>query len=272
MDRGSKRREFIETRSPSPFDPKAFRRRRWVAGIFVGLALVCGGLSASPELRGRTWRIVFGGPNAIDHANERLPVINAELAAATGGFIMTAGDSHANRFGRLALCHLPMVNAGVDGAGARVYARVTDSLAAGKHAAAIVLTIGTNDLLAKNKPSNPDRMARLAAQDRAIIAKLAARTDRLVVTAIPPVAERVAGIFDLEALEELSRELQKACRSTSRCAFIDPFRPLRSVRFGLAQPAALHDDLHLADYAEAARRLEPMLCTGLRPFSLEARG
>lgn len=183
---------------------------------------------------------------------------------------MTAGDSHGNGLGRLPLCGKATVAAGVDGAGGKVYGAVVGRLVFRHRPAAIVLTIGTNDLLAKNKPSRPDRLARLVSYDRTIVDTLAARTDRLIVTAVPPVAERVAGIFDLKALERLSRELAGICARTAGCAFVDPFEGLRSDRFGVARPGALADDLHLADYGEVARRLAPVLCPAPPSATVEA--
>jgi hypothetical protein len=208
--------------------------------------------------------LLIGSPNAGDHARARIPEINAALASAPAGFILTAGDSHAHAIGQSSLCGRTTVSGGSDGAGGRVYATAVRGLVFRERPAAIVLTIGANDLLLKNKPSRPDNLARLASYDREIIRALAETTDRLVVTAIPPVAAQVAAKFDLKGLADLSGELERICRETPSCVFADPFAPLRAEDFGIARPGALIDDLHLGDYPEAYRRLEPQLCPQLQ--------
>lgn len=243
---------------------RLFGRGCWLAIACVATA--AGLLTAYPGLRGKALRVFPRAPSARAHAQERVPEINRLLAAASAGFVMTAGDSHANGFGRLPLCGAEVVRAGIDGAGTEVYASALAALTWHGGARSVALTIGTNDLLAKNRPSDPRNFARLSATSGRIIALLAARADNLVVTAIPPVHGRIAHLFDLVALERLSQALDMICAGTSRCSFTDPFSGLRSPDFGIARDGALKDDLHLADYAEAYRHLEPLLCrAGGRP-------
>lgn len=194
-------------------------------------------------------------------ARDRLPVINTALRAANGPFILLAGDSHAALAAGSPLCGYPTINGGAGGVGTRVYKNLSRELHPRMRPVAVIVTLGINDMLVRTKPSAPAAMAQLTRDANAIIADLARITDRLVVTAVPPVSARVAGKFDAKAVVSFSGELRHLCAATSNCIFADPFGSIRSdIGFHIARPGALSDDLHLADYPAAYRALKPLIC------------
>lgn len=194
-------------------------------------------------------------------ARDRLPVINTALRAANGPFILLAGDSHAALAAGSPLCGHPTVNGGAGGAGTRVYRNLSRELNPRMRPVAVIITIGINDMLVRTKPSAPAAMVQLTRDAGAIISDLASITDRLVVTAVPPVSARVAGKFDAKAIVSFSGELRRLCADTPNCTFADPFASIRSdIGFHTARPGTLSDDLHLADYPAAYRALKPLIC------------
>lgn len=236
------------------------RRTLLVAGLLAGSL----GLAAAliPAARDAALRLFTPGrPSAGDYARRRLPEINAALLAAPADFVLAAGDSHAELLSPTPLCGLPTLNGGSSGANTRVYARLAGGLVFARRPRAAVLTIGTNNMRAKNRPSDPATMRAIVAEAAAIIGTLAAAADRLVVTAVPPVGPRLAPLYDGAGIRTLSEELRRLCEARANCTFTDPFASLRSAEsFAVGVPGALGDALHLADYPAAGRAIEAVLC------------
>lgn len=219
-------------------------------------------------------QIVFqdSAQNTDAHARERVPAINTALRAASGPFILLAGDSHSALAAGSPLCGYSTVNGGIGGTGTAVYRTLSRELAPRMRPIAVILTIGTNDMLARTKPSAPTAMARLVSNAEATIADLAAITDRLVVTAVPPVSARVAAKFNGDAMVRFSGELRRLCTTRPNCTFADPFASIRSQGiFNVARPSTLSDDLHLADYPAAYQALKPLICPASNAPPAESR-
>jgi lysophospholipase L1-like esterase len=246
-------------------------KRLVIRGVLVAAAGLSLALLASPAARQTLAGAIWNDPNAADEAALRLPSINRQLAEAPRDFILLAGDSHAVRLHDEALCGRPVVNAGSNGANAKVYARLAGKLKFAAAPEAIVLVVGTNDLPSKNKPSREAELRRRAAQARAIVDYLSRQGSRLVMTAIPPFAASAIDRLDLAALLGLSRELEQICRATPGCLFTDLFAEARSERFGIGRPGGLADELHLADYRPARRQIEALLCPADRALAEQRR-
>lgn len=188
-------------------------------------------------------------PSAKAIEASQRPAKLAELAAAPPGFVLIAGDSHA------AALRLPCdsVNLAVPGLKAR---DVRDQLAAlpplpAPHA--MLLVVGTNDLLRKHRP-----LARIDAWI-ADVRRSVARFRKVVLVAVPPIGTPLVATFDPEGIARYSQRLEALC-SEIGCSYVDPWLAARSRIFGEARSGALDDHLHMADYGPAGRALAPLLC------------
>lgn len=190
----------------------------------------------------------------------RLVAVQVQLTEAPPDYVLVAGDSHAEFQGAAQrLCGREVVNAGLGGATAAIYAALFPRLTVPVRARMAILTIGTNDLKRKNAPASEAGLARFAATVEGIVRDLGRVSDRVVVTAVPPIGRAVGDRLDAEAVELFSRRLRDLCGRLG-CTFADPFAALRDGTSGYALPGALRDDVHLARYRQAQRALEPLLC------------
>jgi lysophospholipase L1-like esterase len=163
-------------------------------GTRIGLAvLLVGALAAGYSLL-RKEKIVDS------HREARQLVLHYTLRR-TDSPIIVLGDSisEASTLPR-ALCNHPIVNAGLNGASTASDLGIwlVDALD-GKQAAAIVVSLGTNDALgARSRPQ-------FEANYGALLAQLAKQTPHLFVLAIPPieVLGRVTGELQTEAMKQI---------------------------------------------------------------------
>ncbi|MGH1572458.1 SGNH/GDSL hydrolase family protein [Methylobacterium sp. P31] len=153
--------------------------RRLVLGIAGGLALVAlGGLAG--------WRLHRPAADARAYAVMRLIAVQVSLDEAPPDYVFWGGDSQVElQPGGQQVCGLPLVNGGVSGSTAAAYADHLAGLTFKAHPRIAALTIGTNDILAKNKPRAPEPAARFEASAEAIVKRLQALSPRVVVTALP---------------------------------------------------------------------------------------
>lgn len=227
-------------------------RRRLVfatigAGLF-GLGLALGWWMHTPR------------PDARSYARDRLIVVQVHLDEAPETYIFLTGDSQAELQSTAArVCGREIVNGGVNGVGTALYAELLPTLAVNTRPQAIALTIGTNDILRKNDPRSPDALARFKASASRIIAHLGTLSDRVVVTALPPVGRASEGRLDPLAVGVYSQRLEAICERLG-CSFTDPFAAIRDGETGLARPGAMRDGLHLKAYRPALKAMEPALC------------
>ncbi|EIM25595.1 SGNH/GDSL hydrolase family protein [Microvirga lotononidis] len=208
--------------------------------LSAGLVAVAGGLG---------WAIGVSSAqdehNARAYARHRIPVINAKLRDVESGFIIFSGDSHADLYRQpSSLCGRDTVNAGVSGANADVYSETLAQLSFPRRAALAVLTIGTNDLLRKRAPDPDAFLVRVSR----VLDGLQKKADLIVVTAVPPVGEKEAKNFNVEAIESYSQVIAQACSGVDGCSFHDPYASLRSSNFGVSRPGAMADGIHVASY------------------------
>ena len=188
-------------------------------------------------------------PTASDIASKALPAMAVELAKASAGFVLIAGDSHA------ASLRLPCatVNVAVNGLKARDVRRHLSNLPFPIEPVAVLLIAGTNDLRRKHRPL--DGIEMWATEMRQAIGNFR----RVVVTAVPPIGASQIAAFDPDGVQIYSHRLETMC-SEIGCTYIDPWKSARAKPFGKAKDGFLVDDVHLADYGPAARELAPLLC------------
>lgn len=187
--------------------------------------------------------------SAKEVAAKARPAMAAELARAREGFVLIAGDSHA------AALHLPCdsVNVAVGGLKAHDVRIHLAQLPMPVEPSAVLLVVGTNDVLRKQSP--------LERTDDWVSAvrQTVGRFRKVVVTAIPPVGEELVAILDPDAILVYSHRLEHLC-SGEGCVYADPWKMLRSRLFGQARPGALVDGLHVADHKAAVQELAGVLC------------
>lgn len=227
-------------------------RRRVLLGL-AGLALL--GLGAALG-----WSLRKPAMSARAYAQSRLVAVQVHLDEAPADYVFLAGDSHAELQPTAQRpCGVELVNGGVSGSSAAVYADLLPALAFRTRPRAAILTIGTNDVLAKNRPRAPEPAGQFEAAADRIVRRLMKETDRVVVTALPPIGRALGDRLDAEAVPAYSTRLRDLCARLG-CQFADPFAAIRDGAGGFAKPGAMRDELHLAAYRPALRALEPMLC------------
>jgi lysophospholipase L1-like esterase len=227
--------------------------RRLALLIVAGIGLlVLGGLVG--------WRLHRPAADARAYAVMRLIAIQVSLDEAPPDFVFYGGDSQVElQPGGQQVCGLPLVNGGVSGSTAAAYAEHLTQLTFARHPRTAVLTIGTNDILVKNKPRTVEPAARFEAAAEIIVRRLQSLAPRVVVTALPPVGRELGTLVDAAASNPRPQRLRALCGRIG-CAFADPFADLRDGETGFAKPGAMRDGLHLAAYRPVLKALEPVLC------------
>ncbi|SDM52354.1 GDSL-like Lipase/Acylhydrolase family protein [Methylobacterium phyllostachyos] len=227
--------------------------RRLALPIGGGLILLAiGGLAG--------WRLHRPAADARAYAVMRLIAIQVSLDEAPPDYAFWGGDSQVElQPGGQPVCGLPLVNGGVSGSTAAAYADHLAHLTFPVHPHRAALTIGTNDILLKNKPRSAEPAARFEAAAETIVRRLQSLAPRVVVTALPPVGRELAALVDAAAVADYSQRLRGLCGRLG-CTFTDPFAALRDGDTGYAKPGAMRDGLHLAAYRPALAALQPALC------------
>lgn len=227
-------------------------RRALILGL-AGLALAgLGGLAG--------WNLHRPPADARAYAAMRLIAVQVGLDEAPPDFFFYGGDSQVElQPGGQTPCGLAMVNGGVSGSTASAYADHLARLTFPVRPKVAALTIGTNDILAKNKPRSAEAAARFEASADQIVKRLQAVSPRVVVTALPPVGREIGHLIDAGAVADYSQRLKALCGRLN-CAFTDPYSGLRDGDTGFAKPGAMRDGLHLTAYRPALATLEPVLC------------
>ena len=210
---------------------------------------------------GPGWFLHKPAINARLYAQNRLIAVQVHLDEAPSDYVFLAGDSQAElQPPAQRPCGLEVVNGGVSGSSAAVYADLVETLTFPGRPRAAVLSIGTNDLMLKNHPLDPKGAAQFEASATRIVRRLLKVTDHLVVTALPPVGRNLERYLEPRAVGAYSEQLRTLCERLG-CRFADPFAELRDGSSGFAKPGAMRDGLHLAAYRPALRALAPALCS-----------
>lgn len=229
--------------------------KRFIAPAIAALLIFSAGAIAG-------WSSRKAPMDARAYATMRLTAVQVALDEAPAEYDFFAGDSQTElQPGDQRPCGLPMVNGGVSGATSSAYADYLGRLKFPVRPKAASLTIGTNDLLLKNRPRGLDAASRFEASVERIVHGLQAVTGRVVVTALPPVGREIAALVDAGAVGDYSERLKALCGRLG-CTFTDPFADLRDGETGYAKPGALRDGLHLAKFRAALQALSPALCGG----------
>lgn len=232
-------------------------RRKW-ARITVALVAFAAGAGAF----GLGWalRPPPAQPSAVAYGNLRVFAINAHLATVKPGYVYLAGDSYMELFAPEALpCGREVVNGGVGGAKSGEYLRFLDRITLQPPPAAVLLSVGLNNLLKKSNPSAASAIAAFRESSDALIRRLGEGGAKIVVTAIPPVPDRIAPKFDTAGIETYTQVLRDICAARG-CTVRDVFADARDGVFWRAKPGASLDGLHLANLRRYYRAVYGDLC------------
>ncbi len=226
-----------------------------------GLAvLIAGGIGLLALGGFAGWRLHKPTADARAYAVMRLIAIQVSLDEAPPDYVFYGGDSQVElQPGGQQACGLPLVNGGVSGSTAAAYADHLAQLSFQARPRIAALTIGTNDILVKNRPRSAGPAARFEAAAEIIVRRLQGLAPRVVVTALPPVGRELGALVEAAAVADYSQRLRALCGRLG-CAFADPFADLRDGETGYAKPGAMRDGLHLSAYRPALKALEPALC------------
>ncbi|WP_449375369.1 SGNH/GDSL hydrolase family protein [Bosea thiooxidans] len=181
--------------------------------------------------------------------------MNQDLRGQTERFALVLGDSHAVGLA----AHMPCqrVSAAVGGLKAADVAEQVRRLDIRKPPAAVLLAVGTNDMLRKHRPlqSRRDWVSSL----QKAVAPFRGLGARVIVLALPPIGRELDRVFEQSAVAPYSEALEEMCRADG-CIYADPWTDARSDKFGQGRPEAMSDNLHLDDYRPAMKALEPLAC------------
>lgn len=179
-----------------------------------------------------------------------------------GDKIVIAGDSHAAFTAHASTCGANVVNAGASGATSARYLELLDSVRFADKVQRTVLLIGTNDTLKKRGTT----AAEFRSNAEKIVWKLSRVSERVTVSAIPPISPSKVQAFDDAKATEFSSILSGICDRFSNCSFSDPHRNYRTPeRPGASSSDAYTtaDGVHLSEYAALGANLA--ICS--QPYS-----
>jgi lysophospholipase L1-like esterase len=236
-----------------------------LVAVSLGALALCGGLAfwaGTKQVRGLS---------SETYAEQRLPLINAHLDEARKGFIFLAGDSHAELFNETYhLCGREIVNGGTSGAKSGLYRDLASRLEFRSRPEAIVLTIGTNNLIRKRDPLTPSSQSAYERDVSQIVATFRKLAPRVIVTAVPPISSFRDG-FEIPAVAAYSEKLRILC-AREGCEFVDPYDYARERDGSTAQPGTMRDGVHMASYRAVQARLGALLCPGgaLQPVAMKS--
>ena len=225
-------------------------------GAFLVGALVAG---ASTYAAMRTLG-ASEGSQVRGYALLRAPVVSARSRQVEDGYVLIAGDSHAE----LAepdppSCGRRLVNAGVSGAKADDYAEFLDRVTLAHRPAVAIVTLGTNHLLRKRDPTGAAAADAYERDLERVVRALKESAGRVLVAAIPPAASAIDAFVDRAGVANLTGRQAALCARLG-CETVDPYAGYRDADFGTAKPGASRDGLHLSDYRPAYRAIDAALC------------
>ncbi|GGC59806.1 SGNH/GDSL hydrolase family protein [Chelatococcus reniformis] len=184
----------------------------------------------------------------------RSAAIKAQIGQIFGGYILVIGDSHVERLFLPSLCGVPVVNAGLSGAGAADLTNLAATLAEVRHPSAIVASFGTNNLLAAE--GRPAASTHFAGQAVDLVQKLSALSTDVLVTDLPPM-KPMYSLVSAETIHDYDRALEAVCAAAG-CRFVRLFEAAgdRSAAAVALEP----DGVHLTNYRQVYAGAQADLC------------
>jgi lysophospholipase L1-like esterase len=194
--------------------------------------------------------------------------IRTNLAAASEGSVLLAGNSHAALMGTPEIAgRPPFINIAAGGLTARGCVARLARLDPPARAAAVVLFLGTNDIKRRYHPEWTTTGRRFEANVRRILVTLQEWAEHVFVAAIPPLGPSATD-RDPAAIATFSDRLARICAEDDYI-FFDPFTAIRAPGGCLATSGLFADGIHLADYpalaAEVAQAVGFVLDSKRRP-------
>ena len=182
----------------------------------------------------------------------------AHGSEADGPRVLVAGDSHAVAIAAGPLCGEVPAQGGIGGVTTAAYATAWASLPASARYRTIVLALGTNDQHARRHPERARNARAARAAMRELIDAMAARTDALIVLAVPP---NVATRYPMASagIRERNGWLAGYCARTG-CRYLDPFAESRAADGETMRPGYAQDGVHYDTYEPIRAELSKNIC------------
>lgn len=230
-------------------------RRTLALVVLVAFLLGAGSFALGWALRPTLPRL-----NAVLYGGERVFAINAHLSQVPKDYVYLAGDSYMELFPPETLpCGREVVNGGVGGAKAQDYLRFLDRIRLEPPPAAILLSVGLNNLLKKSNPGGPGALSAFRDASDRLVARLRETGARVVVIAIPPVPIETAKFFDVDSIGTYTQVLRDICTKRG-CTVQDVFSGARDGTVWRAKPGLSADGLHLSNLRGYYRAAYGELC------------
>jgi len=183
----------------------------------------------------------------------RSKTIQAQLEQVGPNYIMLLGDSHVERAYLSQICGAPVLNAGISGATVRDVLELTKNISITHKPAAIILSVGTNDIWAARHPKTHRAQTAFTMSLAALRQRLSTWTDHLIVVDIPPVAKAMETAFPRDAAQRYAGMLRDRCALTG-CKFLELYAETSS------DTVEAGDGVHLIDYSGAFHAKEREIC------------
>jgi hypothetical protein len=219
----------------------------WVTGLVL-LAGVAIGLALAPRVKPATSAFAR-------NARIRAAALNAQIEQTRGDYILMVGDSHIERTFLPRLCGVPVLGFGFGGANAADLLQAVAALSPTAKARAILLTVGTNDMLDAPPPGDtgPITFERNATS---LVERLRSISPRVVVTDVPPI-QSTKPALPADTPLRYTEGLRRVCAGGA-CAVAPLFAEASQTPKG---PLAFKPDgVHLVDYRSVYERAGPYLC------------
>ncbi|WP_128563670.1 SGNH/GDSL hydrolase family protein [Methylobacterium crusticola] len=229
------------------------RREVWIAAAAFAAAAGAGAWLARG---GET------GQEMTAFREARAFAVSAQIGQIAGPYSLLLGDSQLERLYLPRLCGAPAVDAGIAGTRAAGLRGVVARIRLPRPPAAIVVTVGTNDLTRRHRAAERDAAEGFRRDVRGLMADLAPLTRTLVATPVPPFDAARAGIasqYDAGEEAAYSAIVAEEC-ARAGCRFLDIYAGRRSPEALALSPDGVHLGLDPAARDDIAGRLEGALC------------
>jgi lysophospholipase L1-like esterase len=218
----------------------------WVALVALAIGLG-GGILLAKHLK-----LGHRAGGFARYAQVRVAGIAAQIEQIPGDYVLLLGDSHVERLYLPEICGLPTVSLGIGGARAANLLETIERLAPSHPPRAIVLTVGTNDMLGwEGAESGTAPFEREAA---ALVTRLRTLSRRVIATDIPAI--HPAKALPDGASARYTAAMAHVC-ATSGCDLLPLFAEASTAN---PPPAFQADGVHLVDYRSIYAHAAPRLC------------
>ena len=182
----------------------------------------------------------------------------AQGSEADASRVLVAGDSHAVAIAAGPICGETPAQGGIGGVTTAAYATAWTGLPASARYRTIVLALGTNDQHARRHPERARNARAARAAMRELIDAMAARTDTLIVLAVPPNAATHHPMSSA-GIRARNAWVSGYC-ARAGCRYLDPFVESRAADGETMRAGYAQDGVHYDTYEPIRAELSKNIC------------